>query len=254
LNAIECIDASCGYSNKPVLQALNLVVRPGECVALLGPNGSGKSTLLKALSKTLPLTEGTIKVMGQEIDSLSYLDLARQVAFVPQEEVQHFPFKVRDVVTLGRLPQSPGLRDTPEDRLAATEAMETADCLELADRTITELSGGEKQRVLIARALAQDAPILLLDEPTAHLDISHQLAIAGIIGGLAAAGKTALVAAHDLNLASSFATRAILLTTGRVVLDAPIADVLDSKMLDDVYGTRFERVSLPSGRTVIFAL
>jgi iron complex transport system ATP-binding protein len=208
--------------------------------------------LLKAISKTVPAAAGQVLLSGQEIGTLSHRDVAKRMAFVPQEESFRFEFKVRDVVTLGRLPVSDSLWDTPEDAVAATEAMREADCLHLQDRSVMELSGGEKQRVLIARALAQGATLVLFDEPTSHLDIEHQLVVAQLVRDLAKQGRATIVAIHDLNLAPMVGERAVLLHEGRIGMDAPMREVLENRLLDDVYKVNFKRSMLDSGRLAIF--
>ena len=249
---LECRNLSCGYGSHAVLSKVDLTIIPGETVVLLGPNGSGKSTLLKSVSKGLQLVHGGIYLGGDDISGLSHRDVALRVAFVPQEESFKFEFKVRDVVTMGRLPISRSLWDTPADVEAATEAMKEADCLFLEDRSVMELSGGEKQRVLIARALAQGAPLVLFDEPTSHLDVEHQLAVASLVRGLAKQGRSTVTAIHDLNLAPLVADRAVLIHEGKIGMDASIQEVLESPLLDDVYKVRFTRVRLENGRLAVF--
>lgn len=249
---MACAGLSCGYPGRTVLTGVDLDLTPGSVTALLGPNGSGKSTLLKTLCGTLPTLGGSVTVEDSPARMLSAVQLAKKVAFVPQEESYPFRFTVRQVVLMGRFPHSPGLFDTAEDLAAAERAMQTADCLEFADRHVTEISGGEKQRVLIARALAQEARVLLLDEPTSHLDVGHQVAFSSLAGNLAAKGYAILAAVHDLNLASSFARQAILLQGGRVGLTGPIRTVIESPILDDVYGVRFRRFE-DGGRLRVFA-
>jgi len=224
-----------------VLEGIDLRVEFGEKVVLLGPNGSGKSTLLRTLSGLIKPLSGEVLIGGDSLVKLSVAEIARRVAVVPQEELPRFSFSVRETVTMGRLARSNGLFDTPEDREIATRAMETADCLSLQDRPVTELSGGERQRVLIARALAQETTLLLLDEPTSHLDPGHQIAAIEIVRSLSAKGIATIAAVHDLNLASSLAERAILLEKGKIGLDAPIEEVLNSPILDRVYGVNFGR-------------
>lgn len=245
---LECRGLACGYPDRPVLRDVELRIEAGEVLALLGPNGSGKSTLLATLAKSLRPTAGQVLVEGDDLADLSYVEAARRIGFVPQEEPVSFPFPVREVVALGRLARSSTLFDTDEDRRATDEAMRRADCLDLADRRITELSGGERQRVFVARALAQEAAVLLLDEPTSHLDVAHQLAVAAMVRAHAERGGTAIAAVHDLNLAVVMADRGLLLQDGRVVLDAPIEAVLASDALEAVYRTRFLRVEGPDGR------
>jgi iron complex transport system ATP-binding protein len=249
---LECLNLSCGYDHKEVLFDISLQVRPGETIALLGPNGSGKSTFLKSVSKAVRPSSGQILLSGADIDDLNHREVARRTAFVPQEESFKFEFRVRDVVTMGRLPISNSLWDTPEDVLAATEAMREADCLYLENRSVMELSGGEKQRVLIARALAQGAPLILFDEPTSHLDVEHQLVVASLVRHLALQGRATITAIHDLNLAPLVADRGILLQDGRIGKDAPIMEVLESKLLDEVYKVEFTRTRLENGRLAVF--
>jgi iron complex transport system ATP-binding protein len=249
---LETRRLTCRYGEHLVLNSLDLKVAAGERVVLLGPNGSGKSTLLKSLSKTLQYQEGEILLKGDSVDHLTHREVAKRVSFVPQEENFRFDFLVREVVTMGRLPLSDSLWDTPDDIAAATEAMREADCLHLQNRSVMELSGGEKQRVLLARALAQGAPLMLFDEPTSHLDIEHQLVVASLVNSMAHAGRATIVAIHDLNLASLLGERAILLHQGRIGLDAPMKEVLESPLLDEVYRVRFTRTILDTGQLALF--
>lgn len=249
---LECKNLTCGYGRKTVLRDVDLAARAGETLVLLGPNGCGKSTFLKSLSKTVPVSSGQIMLSGADIGTLTHREIAKRLAFVPQEESFRFEFKVREVVTMGRLPLSDSLWDTPDDAIAATEAMREADCLHLEDRSVMELSGGEKQRVLIARALAQGAPLMLFDEPTSHLDIEHQLVVAQLVRVLAKMGRTTIVAIHDLNLAPMIGDRAILLHQGRIGMDAPMQQVLENELLDEVYKVKFKRTTLESGRLAVF--
>jgi iron complex transport system ATP-binding protein len=221
--------------------------------ALLGPNGSGKSTLLKTIAKTIPPLSGDVVVDGKSVLKMGYRELAKLMAFVPQEEHVPFRFLVRDIVLMGRMPHSDGLLDTTDDETSAHEAMSQAGCLELADRAITELSGGEKQRVLVARALAQKAQVLLLDEPTSHMDIGHQVSIVRLMRKLASSGFTILAAVHDLNLAVLLADSAALISGGKFALSGPCADVLNDPILDEVYQVRFKRMLDEDGVMHLFA-
>lgn len=240
-----------GYGSTMVLNRINLVIQPGERVALLGPNGSGKSTLLRCLTHSLRTSSGEIELMGSPLASLKPAEIAIRVASVPQEEAGRFSFLVRDVVTLGRMAQSGSFWDTPEDRDIADRAMKTADCYHLAERPFPSLSGGERQRVLIARALAQQTQLILLDEPTSHLDPAHQLSVADLIASLARQGVGIVAAVHDLNLVSRFATRAILMDSGEVALDGEVEAVLNDPALDRVFGVPFTRLQTPMGQTVL---
>lgn len=247
---LACKQLVCGYPGRKVLEDVSFEVEAGSITALLGPNGSGKSTLLKTICRLTPALGGTISVGGSDVMTLSHKELAKRVSFVPQQEHPVFEFGVRQIVLMGRLPHSDGLFETEEDHIAAERAMEDADCTYLANRPVTELSGGEQQRVLIARALAQQAPLILLDEPTAHLDVGHQLSIKDLLGGLASRGYGILVAAHDLNFAGSLADHAILLDSGQVGMMGATREVLESEMLDQVYGVEFERADHDSGLRV----
>ncbi len=250
---IEAIRLRCGYPSRTVLDNADVRVSAGEVVALLGPNGSGKSTLLKTLSGTLKPESGEVRIEGDPISALSYRERSKRIGFVPQEELPPFPFLARQIVVMGRLPHSPGFFDAPEDWVRVKEAMTRADCWTLADRPVTELSGGERQRVLIARALASDARSLLLDEPSAHLDVGHSLALVALLRELARDGHGVLMAVHDLNLAAMVADRAMLLGDGRVRADGPTDQVLLDAELDAVYGVDFERITTGSGQLRVFA-
>ncbi|MBI3721078.1 MAG: ABC transporter ATP-binding protein, partial [Fimbriimonas ginsengisoli] len=237
-----------GYGARAVLTGVSLSLNPGRVLAILGPNGAGKSTLIRTLCGLIPPLGGGARLGGQKLQDLSPRQIAHQVAVVPQEEAHAFAFTVEQIVTMGRLALSGGFFDTPEDRAAAEQAMRQVDCLALKDRVVTELSGGERQRVLLARALAQDAPALLLDEPAAHLDVSHQIALVKTLRSLRSQGRAIMIALHDLNLAAALADDAILLDGGTIGLQAPIGDVIASPQLEEVYLARFERLRSPGGQ------
>jgi len=247
---LAAAELACGHRG-PVLTGIDFQVEAGEAVVLLGPNGSGKSTLLNTLAGLLPRLGGAIHLGPESLDVLKPREVARRLSSVPQEEAVPFAFTVRQLVTMGRLAQSNGLLDTPEDHAAADEAMRRADCFHLADRVAGETSGGERQRALIARALAQNAPLLLMDEPTSHLDAPHQAWIVRLVRSLAAEGQGVVIALHDLNLASALSTRAILLAQGRIAMDGPTEAVLASGKLDEAFGTRFDRLTTSGGRPVV---
>ncbi|HXG25180.1 MAG TPA: heme ABC transporter ATP-binding protein [Chthonomonadales bacterium] len=235
---IEARHITAGYGPRDILHDISLKLLPGEFVALIGPNGSGKSTLLRVLSGVLAPRAGELFLDGQPIARMRARDIARKIAFVPQTEPALFEFTVREVVLMGRHAHLRGLAgETQEDYAAATRAMAATDTLHLADRPITALSGGEHHRVLIARALAQCAPILLLDEPTAHLDLTHQADVLGIVRHLVdREGVSVLVALHDLNLASEYCDRMLLLSAGRIVAEGSPEVVLKAETLAEVYG------------------
>ena len=230
-----------GYGRLEVIRDVSLQLHPGEFVGLVGPNGAGKSTLLRVLSGTLPTLSGNITLDGLPLARFTAREIARKIAFVPQSEPTLFDFTVRDVVLMGRHAHIRGLTgEGPEDFAAATRAMAATDTLPLAERPITTLSGGEHRRVLMARALAQEAPVLLLDEPTAHLDLSHQVELLNVIRKRVEEGATALVALHDLNLAAIFCHRVLLMASGSIAAEGAIQEVLRQDILTRVYGGGIE--------------
>jgi iron complex transport system ATP-binding protein len=234
---LEAVDLTAGYENREVLRNLNFRAKSGEIVALLGPNGSGKSTLLKCLCGAIGPIGGSVRLDGDNIRDLSAKQIAKQISVVPQSEDSVFEFTVYDIVAMGRFPW-----DEFDDG-HIDWALENAGCKELVDRKVTELSGGEKQRVLFARALAQGGHVLLLDEPTAHMDVGYQIATLSLARELARQNHTVVVALHDLNLASGFADRAFLLHNGRVASEGAVADVLQGDEVERVYGAAFDRLT-----------
>ncbi|MHB8635251.1 MAG: ABC transporter ATP-binding protein [Fimbriimonadaceae bacterium] len=240
-------DLACGHAGRTVLRGVTMQLEPGTVTALLGPNGAGKSTLLKTFAASLPPIEGAVTLQGKPLAAYSARELARRVAYVPQEEEPQYAFTVSEAVLMGRLPHADAMFDSADDVAAAERAMAQAGCAELADRSVLELSGGELQRVLVARALAQGPELLLLDEPTSHLDVHHAIDVVRMLKSLAAGGLTVLAAIHDLNLASRLAERAILLGGGRIQANADIQQVLHDSALDAVFGVRFKRLALDEG-------
>lgn len=237
--AIEAAGLSYAYRGRQALAGVDLEVRPGEVVALLGPNGSGKSTLLKVLSGVLAGYRGTARVGGAEVCDLPRRELARRLAVVPQESVFAFPFTVLEVVLLGRHPHLAGLAFEGESDLAAARrALARCGAEHLAGRRIQELSSGERQRVVFARALAQAAPALLLDEAASFLDVRHQVELYDLVRDLADASRvTVLAVLHDLGMAAAVADRAVLLDGGRVAAAGPVGEVFTAENLSRVFGT-----------------
>ena len=225
----------------PVLNNVSLMIGSGEVLGILGPNGSGKSTLLKILMRILVPQQGTIEWFGQPPDAFSQADIARNVAFVPQETQQAFPFTIDEMVLMGRYPhhgRTWGLGwEGSHDRAVAMQAMRDLDVAHLGTRLITNVSGGERQRAVIARALAQEPEVLLLDEPTAFLDLHHQLDITRIIRRLnRERGLTVVLVSHDLNLASQYCDRVLLLREGEIVTEGSPEEVIATASLEPVYG------------------
>lgn len=239
------------YGSRSILRNVTLRVVPGEVLAVIGPNGAGKSTLIRAASGGLRPVRGRALLDGLEAYSLPPDLRARQVAIVPQALRLPEAFTVLETVLMGRTPYLGWLgRESRADYAIAQAAMERADVAELAARCIGELSGGEQQRVLIARALAQAAPILLMDEPTAHLDLKHQVSLLSLARDLAHRENLAvLVALHDLNLAAQFADRVALLVNGEVRTLGLPTEVLTPSNLSLAYGLAVSVITHPSHGT-----
>ncbi|MYQ52908.1 MULTISPECIES: heme ABC transporter ATP-binding protein [unclassified Streptomyces] len=221
-------------SRRQVLDAVELTARAGEVVALVGPNGAGKSTLLAALAADLPAGSGEIRIDGRPAAAWSPPELALRRAVLPQSAALSFPFPVEDVVRMGRAPWA-GTAKEDEDDVAVASAMEATEVTRFAARPFSALSGGERARVALARVLAQRAPLLLLDEPTAALDLRHQELVLRICRERAAAGDAVVVVLHDLGLAAAYAHRAVVLRDGRVAVDGPPAEVFTGELLGEVY-------------------
>jgi ABC-type cobalamin/Fe3+-siderophores transport system ATPase subunit len=228
------------YEARTVLRNVSLGVNAGEVLALIGPNGVGKSTLLRACSGTLKPIGGSITIDGQDVHRLRVEQRAKLIAVVPQAVRLPEAFSVCETVLMGRTPYLGWLgRESESDRSAVQAALDRTSTLDLADRAIGELSGGEQQRVLIARALAQSAHTLLLDEPTAHLDLKHQASVLSLVCDLAhAEDYVVLIALHDLNLAAQYADRVALLSNGGVAAIGTPEEVLTEERLSPAYGLR----------------
>ncbi|WP_159917937.1 ABC transporter ATP-binding protein [Pantoea sp. 18069] len=233
-----------------IVRDVSLHVAQGELVGLLGPNGSGKSTLLRMIYRTLQPASGSVRVNGSDVWRTSARDNARAMAVLAQENASEFELRVRDVVLMGRTPhQSPFARDGEEDFRIVAQALQRVDAEVLSERIFSTLSGGEKQRVLMARALAQQAPLLVLDEPTNHLDVRHQFELMNLIRSL---GLTALAALHELPLAAHYCDRLYLLKDGALVAQGTPTQVLTPDIIADVYGVRaLVRPSPRSGKPLI---
>jgi len=237
---ITARELTFAYDGTPVLDGVTLEVRRGEIVVLVGPNGSGKTTLLRHLSGLLRPQRGTVYLDFQDLHSLTPRELARRLGVVEQERSVGFDFTVRKLVELGRLPHLGRFgRFRREDERAVRQAMELTRTARLAHRPLSTLSGGERQRAFLAVALAQEPQALLLDEPTTHLDVDHQLQIMEIIRGLAGSGLAVTMAIHDLNLAAAYASRIALLHRGRVVAWGPPEETLTAANLSKVFNARF---------------
>ena len=244
------------YEARTVLRDVTLDVNPGEVLALIGPNGVGKSTLIRATSGALKPASGRITIDGHDLYRLPIEQRARLIAVVPQAVRLPESFTAFETVLMGRTPYLGWLgRESEKDRSAVRAAMDRTGTRELADRLIGELSGGEQQRVLIARALAQSSPTLLLDEPTAHLDLKHQAGVLGLVRDLAHDERYAvLIALHDLNLAAQYADRVALLSNGSVAAIGTPEFVLTEENLSAAYGLRISVYEHPAhGAPLILA-
>jgi len=230
---------SCGYNAKKVIQDVSFTVTPGEVVGIIGPNGAGKTTLFRVITRILKPSSGEIRYLGRDIQEIPLRELAQLVAVLPQGLPLTFPFTVWDFVLMGRLTHLGRLsRIRERDLELADEMMRLTEVSNLSARHITELSGGELQRVLLAQALAQEPHLLLLDEPTTHLDIGHQVEIMDLIKSLNKRRQlTVVMVLHDLNLASNYCDRLILLNEGRVYAMGRPEDVLTYQNIEAVYKT-----------------
>lgn len=240
--AVEIKEFSAGYGRRPVIFDINLCASKGSVTALMGRNGSGKSTLLKSICKSVQQLSGSISLFSVSLCGLSVDQLSKAASYVPQQEVARFGFSVLEMVLMARTSFGDRLYESKADLQLAEKAMFRSGCQGLKDRPATELSGGEMQRVLIARALAQECEIILMDEPTSHLDISHRLQIESLIRELRDEGKTVILATHDFQSAASVADRIVVLDQGRVKLNDLAQTVLESERLDEIYQVNFKRV------------
>ncbi len=240
------------FGEREVLKGVGLAVPEGAVVALAGRNGAGKTTLLRVASRVLRPSEGRVSIQGTPIEAFSRRDLARQLAVVPQDTPVSFPFRVIEVVLMGRSPHLGVLGfESRADVALAREVMERVGIESLADRSILDLSGGERQLVLIARALTQQPRVLLLDEPTAHLDLAHRVAVLDLVRDFAREGRSALVVSHDLSLCARASDRLALLADGRVLDCGAPVDVLTPENLTAAFGIRADVIRAPDGGPLV---
>ncbi len=241
-------DVSFSYQNGFSLRQIDLKIKAGEMVALIGPNGSGKTTLIKLAAGVLTPGHGEILLDEANLKSLPRREVARRIAVVPQYFYMPFAFTVAEVVMLGRTPFIRALSgETERDHTVAGRAMELTGIKRFSNHAFNELSGGERQKVVLAMALAQEPKLLLLDEPTAHLDINHQVAILELVKGLnREQGVTVVGAMHDLNLAALYFDRLILLKDGAVFTEGSPAAVLTERTIHDVFGASVRITQHPS--------
>ncbi len=225
------------YNGHDIVQDVSMSVSPGEILAIIGPNGAGKSTLIRAISGVIPPRKGTMQVNGIDLANLSSMQRARHLAVVPQARQLPGAYSVYQTVLLGRTPYLSWLGQAGKnDHARVRLALDWTQTATLADRLISQLSGGEQQRVMLARALAQDTPILLLDEPTTHLDLEHQSGLLNLIRDLTVQKQLCvLMVIHDLNLAGLYADRVALMVTGQIIAEGRPEEVLTAERLSTVY-------------------
>ncbi|MFF3708611.1 heme ABC transporter ATP-binding protein [Streptomyces phaeochromogenes] len=237
---------------REVLSGVDVTARAGEVLALVGPNGAGKSTLLGALAADLPAATGVVRVHGRPASEWSAQELALRRAVLPQSAALSFPFAVEEVVRMGRAPWA-GRPEEDEDEAAVAAAMAATEVTDFAGRSFSALSGGERARVALARVLAQRTRLLLLDEPTAALDLRHQELVLRVCRARAHAGDAVVVVLHDLGLAAAYAHRVVILRAGRAVADGRPAEIFTDRLLSDVYQQPVEVFPHPRTGEVLVA-
>lgn len=252
---LEARGLRAGYGANDILQDVSLDLRAGEMVAVVGVNGCGKSTLLRTLTGIVPLRSGSVHWLGRPLSAWRRAEQARLIAVVTQANPVLFPFSVRETVEMGRYPFVGGLGPLgPQDHGRVDEALALADVVALADRSADELSGGEFQRVMLARGLAQRSQVLLLDEPTTHLDLQHRFHFAALLARLCREENLGVLCVlHDLNLAAEFCHRLILMHAGRVIADGPPEQVLEPSMLECAFGLAVPVVPNPFSQRPMIA-
>ncbi len=245
-------DVGVRLGGRTILDGVSLEVRAGEVLGLVGRNGAGKTSVVRVASRVWTSERGRVTVAGRAIASWRRRELARTVAVVPQQTAVPFPFRVADVVLMGRTPHLGAFEfESRADVERARSALERLGILELAERSVLELSGGERQLVLVARALGQDPQVLLLDEPTAFLDLEHRLQVLALVRELATAGRGALLVSHDLALAARFCDRMVVLAGGRVLAEGPPDRVLAPDVLRAGFGIEAELLAASDGTPVV---
>ncbi|MFH2008873.1 MAG: ABC transporter ATP-binding protein [bacterium] len=246
-------DVALRLGGQEILRGATLTAHPGEVTALVGPNGAGKSTLIRVLAGLLKPNRGEVTLRGRPLRSYTPRELGQTLALVPQDTRVDADFPVGDFVAMGRYPHLGRFRPPgPDDRRFVAEAMEAAEVSALHERLMPTLSGGERQRVFLSRAWATRAPVILLDEPTANLDVRHALQFHQALARLVAEGRGALVAMHELNAALRHADRVAVMDAGVIVAEGSPAETLTEECLRDVFGVKARRVTGPDGDDQLF--
>ncbi|KJC57344.1 ABC transporter [Bradyrhizobium sp. LTSPM299] len=244
------LNASLG--KRKVLHDISLSLSPGHLVALVGPNGAGKTTLLRALAGLIP-SDGEIRIGGDALSSLSLRERAKRFAYLPQGHMVHWPLPARDIVALGRYPHgaTDPARLSPRDMDAVLRAMQAVDVTAFGDRRVTELSGGERSRVALARVLAVEAPVILADEPTASLDPRHQIDVMQNLRNVADKGVLVIVVTHDLGLAARFADQVLVLSEGRLAAQGVPMEALSEAVMANVFRISAYRAEYQSEAVIV---
>ncbi len=247
--ALQVDNLCAGYDGRPALHNISFTFEAGDCLGLIGPNGAGKTTLLRVLGGALPPASGAVRLQGDDLFRLSRRERSRKISFVPQQLHLPVAFSVLEFTALGRTPHVRGWsRLSRADRAAVEAALEAADLCGLEDRLLDELSGGERQRALVAMALAQEPDILLLDEPTAHLDIQHAWNLMDLIAKLHRERRVGVIlSSHDLNLTAEYGTRLLLLDRGEMAALGPASEVMTPERLSRVYAHPLNILRLVDG-------
>jgi len=247
---IKLEKVSAGYLHQEVIQAVDLKFEAGEFCAILGPNGAGKSTLLKTIPGYLNRWSGEISIMHTTLDRWKHKELAKKISLIPQDFQLQFDFTVTDLVMMGRFPYTGSLQNySQKDKFKVNEVLELLDLHKYANKMFSQLSGGEKQRVSIARALVQETDVILMDESFSHLDINHQIEIMNIITGInRRLGKLIILVSHNINLAAEYCDRIIFLKEGRIIKDGKPQEIINQANLQEIYGMKLEIVMNPLSR------
>ena len=242
MSLLKVSDLEAGYNQKEVLREINFSVNEGDFLGIIGPNSSGKSTLLRCLSRVLPPFKGEVLLNGEDIYKLKAKEVAKSIAMVPQDTVVSFAFSVEEIVLMGRTPYLSHFgQERKRDFLIARASLRQTNSLHLSSRLINELSAGERQKVIIAKALSQEPEVLFLDEPTSHLDINHQIEVFDLLKKLnKEEGLTVVAVSHDLNLAALYCEELILLKEGGVFASGRVEKVLTKENIRKVYNCEVE--------------